>query len=95
MGRLYRRPAAREDLLEIWTYIARDNPPRADSFLDELEALMIRLSDAPSLGPARPDLGDDIRYMPHGRYLIFYKARTDGVEIVRVLHGARRLEDLV
>jgi toxin ParE1/3/4 len=94
MARVYRRPAARDDLLDIWLYIARDNPPRADSFLDELDALMSRLADEPLLGPARYDLGDGIRYMPHGRYLIFYPQRKDGIEIIRVLHGARRVEDL-
>lgn len=56
---------------------------------------MERLAEEPLLGPARPDLGDRLRYMPHDRYLIFYVVRHDGIEIVRVLHGARRLEDLI
>ena len=81
--------------MDIWTFIAKDNPTRADSFLDELEDRMQRLADEPLLGPAREDLGEGLRYFPYGAYLIFYRLRTGGIEIVRVLHGARRLEDLL
>ena len=31
-------PAAKDDLMEIAIYIAQDNPARALSFVDELEA---------------------------------------------------------
>ena len=41
------------------------------------------------MGRARPDLGDGIRLMPHGNYLIFYSVHDDAVRIERVMHGAR------
>jgi len=47
------------------------------------------------IGPARPDLRADLRYFVSGHYLILYRAQANGVEIVRVLHGARRLPDLL
>jgi plasmid stabilization system protein ParE len=31
---------------------------------------------------------------PHGGYLIFYRPLPDGVEIVRIIHGARNLSRL-
>jgi plasmid stabilization system protein ParE len=46
-------PAAQFDLIEIASYIARDNPARAYSYVDELEATCQNLSDHPELGPAR------------------------------------------
>jgi toxin ParE1/3/4 len=49
------------------------------------------LSDNPALGPARPDVAPQLRYSPVGSYLIFYRQVDAGVEIVRVLHGARNL----
>jgi hypothetical protein len=35
--RLRRTARAEEDLIEIWTYIARDNPKAADRLLDQLD----------------------------------------------------------
>jgi toxin ParE1/3/4 len=47
------------------------------------------------MGRARPELRPDLRSFPYGAYLILYRAIDDGVEIVRVVHGARNLEDLI
>jgi len=33
--------------------------------------------------------------MPVGRYLILYRILSEAVEIVRVVHGARHLPDLL
>jgi toxin ParE1/3/4 len=52
------------------------------------------LAANPQLGPARPDIAPDCRYSPVGRYLILYRLIPDGIEVVRVVQGARRLEDL-
>jgi len=43
----------------------------------------------------RDDLAVELRQAIHGRYLILFTADEDGVTIERVLHGARRLEDLL
>jgi toxin ParE1/3/4 len=81
--------AARDDLIDITLYIAQDNPVRALSFVDELEAKCMGLGRMPGLGTARPDLGTDIHMFPHGRYLIFYREHEDNIRIERVMHGAR------
>jgi toxin ParE1/3/4 len=80
-------------LIELWLYVARDNPKAADALLDRLDKACQRLSKNPRLGPARPDLAAEMRYMPVGRYLILYRETAKGIEIVRFLHGARRLID--
>ena len=82
---------AREDLLSIWSYIAADNPAAADRVLDAIDRRCALLADDPALGPARPDIAPQLRYSPVGSYLIFYRQVAEGVEIVRVLHGARNL----
>jgi toxin ParE1/3/4 len=82
-------PAAEDDLLEIAAYIAQDNPDRALSFLDELEAKCLSLSHAPGIGTMRPELGKGIRMLPHGRYLLFYRELAAMIRIERVMHGAR------
>lgn len=82
-------PAAAADLEEIGDFIAQDNPLRAISFLQELQARCARLARNPGIGTARPELGDGVRSMPHGRYLIFYRSRDAVLRVERVLHGAR------
>ena len=47
------------------------------------------------LGPARPDIAANLRYSIVGRYLILYREIRGGVEVVRVVHGARHLPDLI
>jgi toxin ParE1/3/4 len=49
----------------------------------------------PNIGRARPELRPDLRSFPYGGYLILYRAVADGVEIVRVVHAARNLDDLI
>jgi len=75
--------------MEIALYIAQDSPDRALSFVDELEGRCAALGKAPGIGTARPELGDGIRMLPHGRYLIFYRQTQRTVRIERIVHGAR------
>jgi toxin ParE1/3/4 len=92
---LTRTLRAEEDLIEIWLSIATDNPAAADRLLDTIERTCRRLARSPHLGPARPDLAAGLRYLPVGRYLILYREVDNGVEIVRIIHGARYLPDLL
>jgi toxin ParE1/3/4 len=85
---------AEEDLIDIWLYIAPDNPGAADRLLDEIEEKFSLLADQPQLGPARPDIAEECRYFPVGNYLILYRIIPDGIEVVRVVQGSRRLENL-
>ncbi|MEC4880962.1 MAG: type II toxin-antitoxin system RelE/ParE family toxin [Scytonema sp. PMC 1070.18] len=91
MGRLIRTTRAEEDLIEIWLYIAADNPVAASELVDRIEAKCQMLADSPKLGPARPDIAPELRYSPVGRYVILYREIPGGVEVVRVVHGARDL----
>jgi toxin ParE1/3/4 len=93
--RLQRTAQAETDLIQIWAYIARDNPPAADQLLDLLDAKSLLLARNPMLGMARDDLAKSLRYFPVGRYLILYRIISGGIEVVRVVHGMRRLLNLV
>ena len=92
MPRLIFSPQAAADLEAIGDYIARDNPARAISFLEELRAQCDRVAATPASYPAREDLAAGLRMAVHGRYLILFRANPDEVRIERILHGARRLE---
>ena len=95
MRRITRTSRAEEDLIDIWRYIAKDNPSAADKLLDAIDAAFRRLALNPRIGRARPDFAPRLRYLPVGNYLIFYCEVPGGIEIVRVLHGARYLPDLL
>src|SRR5947208_7397332 len=98
MPSVRKSPKARRDLAEIAAYIAFDNPSAADRFLIAAEDAFDKLARIPGMGALRefsdPKL-KDLRSWPIKRfrnYLIFYRPVKDGIEIVRVLHGARDIE---
>ena len=75
--------------MNIAIFIAHDNPKRALAFVDELEGKCDALGGAPGIGTSRPELGEGIRMLPHGRYLIFYREANKGPRIERIMHGSR------
>ena len=94
MAVVQRTAQTEEDLIDIWVYIAQDNPSAADRLLDDLDTKCLLLAENPRLGPSRPDIAPELRYFPVGNYLILYREIAQGIEVVRVTHGARRLTDL-
>src|ERR1700730_10503501 len=93
--RAYGAQRAEDDLIEIWAYIARDNPPAADRLLDLLDEKNGMLAQNPKLGAARDDIATGVRHFPVGNYLILYRDIGDGVEKVRYVYGMRLLRKLV
>lgn len=94
MGKLRFIPSARQDLLDLWVTIASKNLKAADRIIDRIEAACSHLRDHPNLGPARPQIGENARALIIDRWLALYKVEPDGVQIVRVVDGARDLEQL-
>jgi toxin ParE1/3/4 len=88
------RPQAMTDLAGIWAYIAEDSPRHADSFAVRIDQEFRMLGRQPKLGRVRPELLVGLRSFPVGDYVIFYLPRARGIEVVRVLHGARDLKPL-
>lgn len=89
MARIIRAPAAETDAVEIWAYIAQDNPAAATRLLARFDRLFHTLAAQPNSGKKVDELAPNLRLMPLGSYLIFYRPLPDGVEIARILHGAR------
>ena len=95
MAAVLRTRQAEEDLLEIWDYIAADNPAAADGLLDEIDAACATLAENPNAGRLREELALALRSLPVGNYVIFYRPQADGIVLIRVLHGARDLPELL
>lgn len=81
--------AAYQDLDEIMRYIGARDPSAAERLTDQIEVECWRLAREPGTGQLRPDLAVGLRFFPVGNYLIFYRESTEGVQVIRVLHGAR------
>lgn len=84
-------PKARQDLIDIGDYIARDSRANARRFVARLQDRRRQIGDAPLGYPGREDLAPGLRMAPLGRYVIFFNVLDDTVRIERVLHGARDL----
>ena len=91
MSRVRLSPRAVTDLDEIGEYIARDNPLRAITFVDELESACRRIAENPQAYPLRKDLAPDLRMGVHTNYLILFRILPNEIRIERILHGARNL----
>ena len=91
---IIKRPRALSDLAEIWDYIADDSEVRADAFVATIDAKFQTLAKQPGIGRMRDELATGLRSLPIGRYVIFYLSLADGIEIIRVLHGARDIDTI-
>lgn len=94
MSRITRRPLAEADILEVWDYIADDSFEAADRWVDQLDEKFKLLGTQPIMGRARDELEPGARSFPFGRYVIFYMPVNGGIDILRVLHGARDIDAL-
>lgn len=88
--------AAEQDIDDIITYLAQENPVVARTFLDALFDAIENLAQFPELGHLREDLTDrPVKFWTFKwHYLIVYKP-TSPVEIVRVLSGFRDIINLI
>ncbi|HEX2135007.1 MAG TPA: type II toxin-antitoxin system RelE/ParE family toxin [Microvirga sp.] len=93
--RVVRSAQAEEDLIGIWVRIALDDQASADRLLDRIDEACSRLAEFPEMGIARDDVRPGLRTFPVRGYLILYRVVAHGIEIVRVLHGARQWQELL
>jgi toxin ParE1/3/4 len=87
---------ARKDLIAVGDYIARDNPLRASTFVEELVKACVEISSTPLGYPiVQRYEAKGIRRRVYGNYQIFYRVTGDQVFVIRVLHGARDYDALL
>jgi toxin ParE1/3/4 len=91
MARIVYSQTSKDDLLEIWVGIAVSHVSTAERLLDDLHAATQLLATQPLIGKARREFGAGIRSFPVRDYVLVYRPIPGGVELVRVVHGARDL----
>jgi toxin ParE1/3/4 len=91
-------PRARRDLIEAVRWIASDNPDAARALRHGVARAAELISQFPKIGSLREDLADSpvrfhvLRGFP---YLLVYDAGASPPRILRILHGARDLPEVL
>ena len=89
-------PRAKQDINDIWDYMADDNIEAADRVVDALENAMVKLKKNPGIGHVREELTDKRhRVFLVYSYLIIYRHETKPLQIIRVLHAARDVQNIL
>ena len=101
MRRILIRPAADADLEHQARYIAASSGPEAARrFYRSAEQTMRLIASTPGIGKTAPyrnrALANTRMFRVKGfpSHLIFYRRIAAGIEIIRVIHGARDIENL-
>jgi plasmid stabilization system protein ParE len=89
---------AEEDLEEIWSFIAVDNPDNATKFVLNLEKQVETLSRFPERCPLIPEnavLRGKYRHLIYGDYRSIFRVKGKTVYIIRIVNSARLLESAI
>jgi toxin ParE1/3/4 len=85
-----------DDLARIRHYVGADSQTTADKVIAGFFKRFELLADHPQMGaPAEEFAAADLRVHSVGNFLLFYRVIHEGIEIARVLHGAREIGPLL
>lgn len=87
-------PLARSDLKEIRDFIARDKPTAASQYMAMLKQKCELLAHSPGLGIQQDEYCGLYKF-PVDSYLIFYRISQTSIDVIRVLHGSRDIDNIL
>src|SRR5918995_4927035 len=99
--RIIRLRQARTDLIETALYLEEHSPDAAPRFLAAVEDALALLAEMPGAGAERhlnnPALQGPRMPPVKGfeRHLIFYRPTSAGIELIRLYHAARDVDEIV
>lgn len=94
-------PRADRDMNECFAWLRRENHYAAARFLESAELTCKHLSTLPAAGSrcyTGIELMEGIRFIPIRNwesYLLFFRERTDSIDIIRLLHDARAIPEIL
>ncbi len=91
MPRAFRTEQAQRDLEEILDYLDQQGEQTADRFAAKFDGDCELHADHPGLGAPAEEFAPGLRHFAVWNYAIFYQPVPDGIEIIRIIHGARDL----
>jgi toxin ParE1/3/4 len=84
---------AEQDLEDLWVYLAERDDIAADRQVAKLLDRFPMLAQFPNMGVARDSMLEGLRSFPVKPYVVFYVLIPGGVEILRIIHQARDMEE--
>ena len=81
---------ALEDLDQIAEYIAKENPDAASKVVAKLWAAVQALADQPQMGRSGRVFGTRELVVTNTAFIVPYRVVNTEIQILRVLHGARK-----
>jgi toxin ParE1/3/4 len=83
--------AAERDLDDIWHYVATNSGSleRANKFVDAITQRISILAHSPKAGTLRSEIDLDVRGLPVGDYIVYYREKNRRIIISRIIHGSR------
>ena len=84
---------AEKDLEDLWVYLAERNDIAGDRQVAKLLDRFPMLAQFPTMGVSRDRLLEGLRSFPVKPYIIFYVLIPDGIEVLRIIHQSRDIED--
>ena len=94
MARVQASSSSRADVADILRYLRLNSRQGARRVHRAIDQTFSFLAENPFAGPSRTEFGVAMRSYPvraYPHYLVFYLPLPDGVQVVRVMHGARNL----
>lgn len=80
-------PAARSDLESIWDYTVRHwGEAQAEIYTRGIQAACEALSNGTLVSRSADDIRAGYRKAAAGSHVIFFRLRSDVIEIIRILH---------
>ena len=81
---------ARNDLKQIYDYIAKDSKCYAQNVIQKIVAKTETLTELPEIGHIVPEISDqNIRELIIFSYHLIYEISVAGVQILAIIHGRR------
>jgi toxin ParE1/3/4 len=93
--RLEFSPFVEDDLDAIAGYIARDNPTRALTFLEEIRAELRLVARNPLVYRLQPEIGEEARVAVIRQYVVLFRVLEKTVRVERTVYGGRDLPELL
>ena len=83
-------------LLGIYEYIARNSPVYAKRVVDRITRRSEQIAEFPLSGRKVPEYKtEDIREIIEKPYRIIYRIKSDQIDILAVIHGAKLLPEKI
>jgi plasmid stabilization system protein ParE len=83
-------------LLGIYEYIARNSPVYAKRVVDRITRRSEQIAEFPFSGRKVPEYeAEDIREIIEKPYRIIYRIKSDQIDILAVIHGAKLLPEKI